>query len=147
MTLLKFILLLVFQGFVFTWICPFLHGPFLGLAMLALRKTKDEKIRGWTWLVLALAFAGTAYVLWGWAAYVAWLAHSWSVTPEVTQHWLYYVIGFFGCVSPLSAMAAGERNTGSSVHILLTSVAFVVFCIWPVTAIGMYGWLPALFGK
>jgi hypothetical protein len=146
MNALWFFLLLVFQGFVFTWICPFLLGPFMGLVMLAFRKNPD-KVTAWTWFVMAIAFAGTAYVLWGWAAYIGHLSHSWSAAPEVTQHWVYFVLGFFGCVAPLSSMAAGEKNTGSAIHIFLTSIAFIVFCIWPVAATALYGWVPSLFGR
>lgn len=38
---------LVFQGFVFTWICPFLLGPCMGLVMLAFRNNPD-KVTAWT---------------------------------------------------------------------------------------------------
>jgi hypothetical protein len=147
MTLLKFILLLVFQGFVFSWISTLLLGPFLGLFMLAFRSENTEKISVWKWIVIAVVFAGNAYVLWGWAAWIAYLAHTWSARPEVTQHWLYYIIAFFSCVGTLSSMAAGENNSGSGIHISLTSFMFIVFCIWPVTAMALYGWLPALLGK
>ena len=146
MTLLKFFLLLLFQGFVFTWMSPLLLGPWMGLIMLAMRKN-PEKVTAWTWFVVAVAFIGTAYVLWGWAAYISYLAHIWSARPEVAQHWLYYVVAFFGCTAPLSSMAAGENNSGSAIHILLTSIAFVVFCVWPAAALALYGWVPVLFGR
>jgi hypothetical protein len=146
MNFLKFFLLLLFQGFIFTWIYPLLIAPLMGLIMLAFRKN-PEKLNAWTWLMMAIAFAGTAYVLWGWAAYIAHLSQIWSAAPEVTQHWLYFVTGFFGCVGPLLSMAAGETNIGSVIHFYLTSIAFIIFCIWPVTATTLYGWLPALFGR
>jgi hypothetical protein len=146
MNLLKFFLLLLFQGLVFKWIYPLLIGPLMGLVMLAFRKDPG-KLNAWAYLVMAIVFAGNAYVLWGWAAYIAHLSHSWSAAPEVTQHWLYFVIGFFGCVGPLASMAAGETNIGSAIHFCLTSIAFIVFCIWPVAATTLYGWLPALFGQ
>src|SRR5438552_3314082 len=146
MNALKCFLMLLFQGFVFTWICPLLLGPFMGLLMLAFRKN-PEKITPSKWFVTAIAFLGTAYLLWGWAAYIAHLSHSFSSAPEVTHHWLYFAIGFFGCTAPLSSMAAGEDNIGSTIHIFLTSIAFVVFSIWPVAATALYGWIPALFGR
>ena len=142
MHIIIFILILVFQGLVFSWVSTFLLGPFLGLAVITSRVAGDNPARRWMWwLVGPLIFAGNAYVLWGWAAYVARLTHSWSAAPDVTQHWLYYILGFFGCVSPLSAMAAGEDNTGSAIHIFLTAFAFITFCIWPVTAFVLYGWI------
>jgi hypothetical protein len=118
----------------------------MGLVMLAFRKDPG-KLNAWAYLVMAIVFAGNAYVLWGWAAYIAHLSHSWSAAPEVTQHWLYFVIGFFGCVGPLASMAAGETNIGTAIHFFLTSIAFIVFCIWPIAATTLYGWLPALFGQ
>jgi hypothetical protein len=45
-----------------------------------------------------------------------------------------------GCVGPLASIDAGER-------FFLTSIAFIVFCIWPIAATTLYGWLPALFGR
>ena len=146
MTVLKFFLLLLFQGFVFTWVCPWLLAPFTGLMMLAFRQN-PEKVTSGKWFVIALVFVGEAYVLWGWAAYVVHLFYNFSSVPEVTQHWLYFVLGFFGCVTPLFWMAAGENNVGSAIHILLTSIAFIVFCVWPVIATALYGWVPALLGR
>jgi hypothetical protein len=149
MNFIKFVLLLLFQGFIFKWIYPFLVMPFTGLLMLAFRKNPENpaKPNPWVWLLMAIVFAGNAYLLWGWAAYIAHLSHSWSAAPEVTQHWLYFVIGFFGCVGPLASMAAGETNIGTAIHFFLTSIAFIVFCIWPIAATTLYGWLPALFGR
>jgi hypothetical protein len=146
MNIFKFILLLLVLGFVFKWIYPLLIAPLMGLVMLPFRKN-PEKPSAWAWLVMAIVFAGNAYVLWGWAAYIAHLSHSWSAAPEVTQHWLYFVIGFFGCVGPLASMGAGETNIGTAIHFNLTSIAFIVFCIWPIAATTLYGWLPALFGR
>jgi len=149
MNLLKFFLLLLFQGFVFKWIYPFLVMPFTGLLMLAFRKNPENpgKLNAWAWLVMAIVFAGNAYLLWGWAAYIAYLSHSWSAAPEVTQHWLYFVIGFLGCVGPLWLMATGEMNIGTTIHFYLTSIVFIVFCIWPIAATTLYGWFPALFSR
>ena len=143
MNIFKFILLLLFLGFVFKWIHPFLIGPLIGLVMLGFRKNA-EKPNAWVWLVMVIAFAVNAYVLGGWAAYIAHLSHSWSAAPEVTQHWLYFVIGFFGCVGPLFSMAEGETNIGTAIHTYLTSIAFIVFCIWPIAATTLYGWLPVV---
>jgi len=143
---LKFFLLLVFQGFVFTWVYPLLIAPLMGFLMLSTRKN-PEKVTPLIWFAIAIGFVGTAYVLWGWAGYIAHLSHSFSSAPDVTHHWLYFVIGFFGCTAPLSSMAAGEDNIGSTIHIFLTSIAFVVFSIWPVAATALYGWIPALFGR
>ena len=143
-----FFLILVFQGFVFTWVCPLLMGPFLGLAVVADRAAGDNPARRWMWWVVGpLLFAGNAYVLWGWAAYISLLTHSFSAAPEVSQHWLYYILGFFGCVSPLAAMSAGEDNAGSAIHFFLTALIIIVFCIWPVGVIALYGWTLALVGK
>lgn len=75
MTLLKFFLLLLFQGFVFTWICPLLLGPFMGMLMLAARKNPEKMTTG-IWIVGGIAFIGTAYVLCGWAAYIAYLSRT-----------------------------------------------------------------------
>jgi hypothetical protein len=149
MNIITFILTLLLLGFAFTWVFPLLMGPVLGLIMLTSRKSGDDAPpKSSTWVLLVAVFAANAYLLWGWAALVAHLTQSWSATPDVTQHWLYYITGFLGCVSPLASMAAHDTGeTGSSMHIFLTSVAFIVFCIWPVAAIILYGWLPALFGK
>lgn len=148
MHLLVFTLIVIFQGLVFTWICPFLMGPLLGLFAIASRIAGKEGTNRWIlWIVAPLAFAGNAYVLWGWAAYLSLFTHHWSAAPEVSQHWLYYTIGFFGCAGPLSSMAAGDRNVGSAIHICLASLAFIAFCIWPYAATAIYGWVLAIFGR
>jgi hypothetical protein len=143
---LWFFLLLVFQGLLFAWVYPWLVMPLVGLLMLATRKN-PEKARALIWFVGAIGFLGTAYVLWGWAAYIAHLSHTFSSTPEVTHHWLYFVLGFFGCVAPLASMSAGEDNIGSVIHFYLTAIVFIVFCVWPAAATLLYGWLPTLFGQ
>jgi len=148
MHVLLFAIILVFQGFVFSWVSPFLMSPFMGLAAVTSRFSGDNSARMWMWWVVApLIFAGNAYILWGWAAYVSILTHSWSALPGVTQHWIYYILGFLGCVAPLSAMASEENNSGSVIHINLAALAFIIFCIWPVAIFSLYGWILLLVGK
>lgn len=149
MNLLFFFLGLALLGYIFTWVFALLMAPVYGLVMLAARRGNENAIqRPSTWLLMAFSFAANAYVVWGWAAYVAFYIRNWSSSPEVTQHWLYYLVGFFGCIAPLTYMASKDTGaTGSSIHIFLTVVAFIAFCIWPSAAHALYGWVPALFGK
>lgn len=150
MNLFFFFLTLAICGYIFTWVFPLLMSPVLGLFMLASRRGADENAvqRPSTWFLMAFAFAVNSYVVWGWAAYVAFYIRNWSSSPQVTQHWAYYLLGFFGCIAPLTYMASKDTGkTGSSIHIFLTAVAFITFCIWPTAAHALYGWLPALFGK
>ena len=147
MHIILFFIILVIQGFLFSWLSTFLMWPFLGLAVLTSRIVGDNPARRWMWWVIApIIFAGNAYVLWGWAAHVSLLTHRFSTAPEVSQHWIYYIFGFFGCVAPLSSMAAGENNSGSVIHINLAALAFIIFCIWPATIFALYGWILALVG-
>ena len=147
MHIILFFIILVIQGFLFSWLSTLLMWPFLGLAVLTSRIAGDNPSRRWMWWVIApIIFAGNAYVLWGWAAHVSLLTHRFSTAPEVSQHWLYYIFGFFGCVAPLSSMAAGENNSGSVIHINLAALAFIIFCIWPATIFALYGWILALVG-
>jgi hypothetical protein len=125
MNIFKFILLLLFLGFALTWIYPFLIAPLLGLLALPFRKN-PEKRNVWVYLVMAIIFASNVYLLSGWAAYIAHLSHSWSAAPEVTQHWLYFVVGFFGCVVPLLSMGDGAHERWR-----VDSLLSDFYCLYP----------------
>ena len=148
MTLVKFILLFLVSGYAFTWIFPLLMAPFLGLAKVASNAAgEDAPLRPWMIPLLVVMFVATLYFICAWSAYAAWVSHTWSARPAVSQHWLHYIIGFFGFISPLTYMASHDRGeTGSGLHILLATIAFVVFCTWPVLIELPYGWIASVFG-
>jgi hypothetical protein len=141
--------------FVADWICVlvFAIGLMVVLAPFALvaRKESAVAIVGIPMLVVAIAFQ--AY-FWGlWAAFCSATAVKHSAMPEVSHHWLYYVIGFGFCVAPLGWLASKERmmsqttedaravERGASQYSLIAIVAFIVFSVWPSLSEWPYSWI------
>lgn len=124
--------------------------PLLGAAMLIFRKqvpegSEDAPVRTSpiAYPFIGLIFLGYVYVFCGWAAYVAVRTTFYASHPDVSNPWLYYVVGFALCHGPLGYMAVKEGAQGSKascLHILIAMVAYVVFCLWPPLMLGPYGW-------
>ncbi len=89
----------------------------------------------------------------GWSAYCAAQATVHVVAPDVSQSWLYYGVAFLAVIGPLEYMAYREKASAKSLeeaHAIqagtrfyrwLVMIAYVLFCIWPISVVWLYGWL------
>ena len=168
----RFFLASLLASFIFPTAFLFLMLPAVGIVIAAVAVKGETAVQEKPpTLLLFSAFAMSAYVLWGWAAFMSRLAGYYAANPEATHGWLYYVLGFFFCMSPLAYMAilmvpaseyydgfffcmsplaymaSKERDDESlaGCHTVLVAIAFVVFSVWPVSAHWLYGWLLGWF--
>lgn len=141
--------------FVADWICVLLFaiGLMVVLAPFALvaRKESGTTIAAIPMLVVAVAFQAYFWGLWGGFCSATAIKH--SAMPDVSHHWLYYVVGFGFCTAPLSWMASKERmmsqtaeeargvERGASQYSLIAIAAFIVFSIWPSLSEWPYSWI------
>lgn len=67
------------------------------------------------------------YVVFGWAAICVAIAHLFIAKPGVVFRYGYYVLSFFGCVTPLYDPTQGSTNTIAWFSV----AAFLAFSIFP----------------
>ena len=101
--------------------------------------------------VTILAGAFQVY-FWGlWSAYCVAITYKFTLRPEVTWHWLYFVTGFFNSSSLIAWLSHKERQgesyqrqreiqTGTMYYAVVAWVAFIVFSICPTWITPTYGW-------
>jgi|SRR5882762_4352393 len=133
MNLLWLVLSLALAGFIFAKLEPFLVMP--ALALVALFVNRDKTLLfylaatiGWLWQI---------YVLLAWCLFALQLTRLYSTRPTVEHHWLYYIIGFMGCLSPVSFMMSFESPDNAVTEFkqtaifLLASAGFIGFALVP----------------
>lgn len=145
----RFFLTSLLASVVFPFVYSFLILPVVGVAIATLVLKGEEGLNQRPPVaLLVVGFVVVAYVLCGWAAFVSGLARYFAANPAVIHAWLYYLTGFFFCMSPLGYMASKERDAESlltCLHTGVVAIAFVTFSIWPVLARWLYGWFLAWF--
>lgn len=135
MNLVWLVLVLALAGFVFTNVEPLLVVP--ALAPLLLFKTHRHPMfhffaaLGWIWQI---------YVVLAWCVLASFLTARFNMRPPVGQHWMYWVVGFFGCLAPITFMLSFDRNkelddpireTQQFVTLALTAAGFIGFHVRP----------------
>jgi hypothetical protein len=145
MLLGKFFFHLLVAGIVFRLVCPLVILLLFGLALFTNRNLlipaegngpRARRISAGS-VSIALCFLGTLYVACGWVAFAAVLSAHYSQLPEVSHHWLYYLIG--GCLC-LGVLATMDDIKNITPHSLFAMIAFVVICFWPPLVQWPYGW-------
>ena len=132
MNLFWLFLFLALTGLLFMWIEPFLVMPLI----LPLTLFKNEK-HPMTYVISAVAMFWQMYVLLAWCVVCLFFTAAASSKPEVQHHWLYYILGFLGCLAPIQAMASYDREPNratalkQSVAITIVAFAFIVFPFVP----------------
>ena len=140
----RFFLGLLVLSFVFPKACALLCLPFIGVITLALGvREKAGRTTVLSRVLVATGFVGNTYVFLGWSAFCASVVLLFVEKPEVHHSWLYYVLGFFFCNSPLAFMALHEAPGSRGVGLQMGSamVAYVAFCVYP-TLMWPWGWIP-----
>jgi hypothetical protein len=87
---------------------------------------------GWLWQI---------YVVLAWCTLALMLTSRFSGRPTVEHHWIYYVMGFFGCLAPISFMLSFDRHRGRELDpmrevqqfltLTLTAAGFIGFAVMP----------------
>ena len=136
MNLFWLFLLLALTGLLFMWVEPFLVMPLTLLLAWLLGLFKNEK-HPLVYVISAVAMLWQMYVLLAWCIVCLFLTLAASSRSEVHNHWMYYVLGFLGCLAPIQAMASYDREPSKatvlkqSFAITLVAVAFIVFPFVP----------------
>jgi hypothetical protein len=136
MNLIWLFLVLALVGFVFAKVEPLLVVP--AMAPLALFKTHKTPLfyffaaLGWLWQI---------YVVLAWCTLALMLTSMFSGRPTVEHHWIYYVMGFFGCLAPISFMLSFDRDRDRELDpmrevqqfltLTLTAAGFIGFAVMP----------------
>ena len=116
--------------------------PVAGLSKLI------ETMKTSTLAILAVSFSFIAgfvqlyfWVLW--AAFCVFHISYYMDSPDVKYRWVYYLTGFIAAGAPMSYLSSMEQDTaktnkekntiafGSSIYILCTIIAFILFCFYP----------------
>jgi hypothetical protein len=132
MNVLWLFLLLTIAGLLFAWAEPFIVMP-LVLALALFKNEKNPLAR----VIAAVGMLWQMYVLLAWCIVALFFTAAFSAKPAVEHHWMYYVIGFFGCLSPIGVMASYDREPDKatavkqSVAMILVAVGFVAFAVVP----------------
>jgi hypothetical protein len=130
--LLWLFFILAISGFVFAKLEPLLVVPVI--APLALFKSTKNPFFylyatfGWLWQV---------YLVLTWCVIAVLLTQHFASRPSVDFVWIYYVLGFFGCLAPVQFMLSFDRepdNRGVILQLatlLLTAGGFIAFALAP----------------
>lgn len=132
MNLIFFFVVLTLCGFVFAKVEPLLVMPVT--APLALFKnTKNPLVYvlgavGWFWQV---------YIVLAWCVLAVLFTQLFMSRPSVDHRWMYYAVGFCGCLAPIQFMLSFDREPDTTraivqlATILLTAVGFIAFVFYP----------------
>ena len=155
MNFIKYNIILLLSGFPAIFLFSLgLMACFAPLALFA-KMAKPPVII----LVPVTILAGAFQVyFWGlWSAYCVAITYKFTLRPEVTRHWIYFVTGFFNSSSLISWLSYKEREgesyqrqreiqTGTMYYAAVAWVAFIVFSIWPTLITPTYGWVMNYLG-
>jgi hypothetical protein len=149
MNYIKYNAILLFSGF--PAVMLFSLGLMICVAPLALfgKFTKPPTIIVVPLVILAGAFQ---IYFWGlWSAYCVATTYKFTLRPEVTWDWLYFVTGFFNSSSLIAWMSHKERQgeslerqksieKGTVYYGVVAWITFIVFSVFPAWMTPGYGW-------
>jgi hypothetical protein len=134
MNLLWLFLVLILAGVLFSWIEPLLTLPVYGADALALKLGKPI-----FYAVAAIGLLWQGYVLLGWSLIALLITRLFAMRPGVVHPWLYYILGFAECLSPVIYMASyplrDRPGTGENIKMLVIAAlaggGFIAFAFVP----------------
>jgi hypothetical protein len=106
LNLLWLFLLLAVAGFIFPKLETLLIAPTFLLTIAAAKKQDDEGKSALLYLVGTVNWLWGTYLLLAWCVLCVALTHAFAHKPAVDHRWLYYILGFFGCLAPIQFMAS-----------------------------------------
>jgi hypothetical protein len=99
-----FFLALALAASLFATVEPWLIVP--AMALLMLFKSRKPLF----YLFVALGWLWEIYVVLAWCIFASLLTAKFSMRSLVVYHWMYWVIGFFGCLAPIIFMLSFNKN-------------------------------------
>jgi hypothetical protein len=152
MHLLWLIVVLILTGIIFAFAQTLLVIPTF-LLVAALWRRQRNSVAGKPKVLFysagAINYVWSLYILLGWCAFSAMLTdwfifetvdpYAWQ-SSVVVHRWLYYVVGFFGCLAPVCFMASFDlkrrpTDAGTQINptvgVLVSVTAFIVFSFAP----------------
>jgi hypothetical protein len=132
MNLLWFFLVLSIAGALFMLAEPFLVMPLV----LPLALFKNEK-NPMVYVIGAVGMLWQMYLLLAWCIVALFFTVGFSTKPEVQHHWMYYILGFCGCLAPIQEMASHDvqpdraTTLKQSIAIIVVASAFITFQFVP----------------
>jgi hypothetical protein len=152
MNLVWLFLVLTICGFVFAKVEPLLVVP--ALAPLVLFKNQKNPLM---YLFGTVAWLWQAYLVLAWCVAAVVVTQLFMSRPSVEHRWMYYVLGFFGCLAPVQFMLSFDRQPFDRepdvartiqqlITILLTAVGFIAFAIFPRLALPWF-WIVRLVAR
>ena len=139
MNLLLFFFVLTLCGVVFAKLEPLLVMPVI--APLALFKNAKNPL---VYLFGAVGWLWQIYLVLAWCVVAVLFTQMFMSRPSVEHRWIYYVIGFFGCLAPIQFMLSFDREPDATRAIMqfatvfLTALGFIAFVFFPGLA---YPWV------
>lgn len=133
MNLLLFFFILTLCGVVFAKVEPLLVMPVI--APLALFKNSKNPF---VYLLGAVGWLWQVYIVLAWCVVAVLFTQMFMSRPSVEHRWIYYVIGFLGCLAPIQFMLSFDRERDAAraiiqlATLLLTALGFVAFVLNPV---------------
>jgi hypothetical protein len=141
----KCLFLLFLQSIIFPWIFTFLVLPAMGLMGVGFVLTDSSKPRssgrvtGRGLMILGIILQW--FVVVGWVANCVALVRSCAYSEGVEYRFLYFITGYFLCMSPLQYMARYDpQNDAGCGAMVIPTIAYVLFCLWPSLYLSAYGW-------
>jgi hypothetical protein len=147
MNLFWLFFLLALFGFVFAKVEPLLVIPVI--APLALFKSRKNPLlylfgaMGWLWQI---------YIVLAWCVVAALFTQISMSRPSVEHRWMYYTVGFLGCLAPVQFMLSFDREPDTMRSILqfaamlLTAGGFIAFSLSPALAFPWF-WIVRLWAR
>ena len=96
---------------------------------------------------------------WGlWSAFIVALTYRYTIRPEVTWDWMYFICGFTWCTALIGWLSHKERLSsksleeeqgivsGTLMYSTVALMAYIVFAIWPHLMLAPFGWALDLLG-
>ncbi len=145
MNLLWLFLTLVITGFIFMKAVPFLVMPIVAPIGFLASRFKNEK-NPLVYMMGAVGMLWEMYLLLAWCIVALFFTVAFSAKPAVQHHWMYYLLGFCGCLAPIQAMASYDRDADTATTLkqlfalVVVAVAFIVFQLLPYLMLPWY-WL------
>ena len=128
------------------------------LSPLALFSKSEEPPKAIVLPLIGLAGLYQVYFWVLWSAFCVALTYKYTIRPEVTWDWLYFVIGFMWCTALIGWLSHKEQQmseslentrgilSGTLMYKIVAVVAYIVFAIWPHLMLVPFGWALDLIG-
>jgi hypothetical protein len=134
MTIFLLLVALIITGVIYAKLHPFLVLPAMASVALFLRRGKTTPL---FYVVATLGWLWQLYVVFAWCVFALLITRKCALQPTVVHRWIYYIIGFGGCLAPIIYMMSFDppgdqiEDLKFTVIVSLTAAAFISFACFP----------------